>query len=481
MYEDTINNAQQQATAAWINFLNFERLRNMVEQLSQQDLNCEAAVKELAKLKEILSNPEHILGSAKTKHGEIAENLQVYIANAKRLIEGLKPQYTFDGVPRTDATDYIYEGINKQQKFYNGPKNTFEAIKKHLERYPDFLKNGGSYDIPKDQHKQILEILSKPSSQLSRSEQTLVNAVREWEEKQGVSFADKIHASDLEYSQAQMGNADKTVANAEKEIQEKHKDKKEEIRKANQAGFKEGLKVTAAAAAIEGGMQFLLAFYKKIKSGKKLVDFTEEDWKDIGISTVKGAGTGAIRGSGTYILTNTLFKNLGENSAPVANGYITAAIGIVNQANSYRKGEISDEDFLINSQVICFDAAVSVVGAAIGQAAIPIPILGAVIGSSVCNFMSGLGKEYLSKKEQELIAEHKREISSLVAKLEEDHQKLIKKLEAEYERFSSLADMAFDVDINIAFQGSIELARYVGVSDDKILKNKAEIDAYFLN
>ena len=50
MYEDAINNAQQQATAAWINFLNLERLRRMVEQLSQQDLNCEAAIKELAKI-----------------------------------------------------------------------------------------------------------------------------------------------------------------------------------------------------------------------------------------------------------------------------------------------------------------------------------------------------------------------------------------------------------------------------------------------
>ena len=66
MYEDTINNAQQQATAAWINFLNFERLRRMVEQLSHQDLNCEAAIKELAILKKFLCNPEHILGSAKT-------------------------------------------------------------------------------------------------------------------------------------------------------------------------------------------------------------------------------------------------------------------------------------------------------------------------------------------------------------------------------------------------------------------------------
>ena len=481
MYEDTLNNAQQQATVAWINFLNFERLRRMVEQLSQQDLNCEAAIKELVKLKAFLSNPEHILGSAKTKHGEIAENLQVYISNAKRLIEGLKPQHSFDGVPRTDQTDYIRDGVNIQQKFYNGTKRTFDAIKKHLERYPDFLKNGGSYDIPKDQYEQILEILDKPSSQLNRSEQTLLKAIREWEDKNGISFTDKVKGTDIDYSQAQMGNAGKTTADTEKEIQDKNKEQKEKIRKNNQANFQEGLKVTAISAAIEGGMQFLLAFYKKLRSGKKLTDFTEKDWKDIGIATAKGSGTGAIRGGGTYILTNTLFKNLGENAAPVANGYITASIGIINQANQFRKGEISDEDFIINSQVLCFDSAVSVIGAAIGQAAIPIPVLGAVIGSSICNFMSGLGKQYLSAKEHELIAQHKREIDQLIATLDADYQKLIKKLEEEYNRFSSLADMAFDVDINRAFYGSVKLAQYIGVKDDKILKSKADIDAYFLN
>lgn len=481
MYEDTINNAQQQATAAWINFLNFERLRKMVEQLSEQDLNCEAAIKELAKLKEFLSKPEHILGSMKTKHGEIAENLHVYIENAKRLVDGLKPQHTFDGISRTDQTDYMRNGINVQQKFYNGARNTFEAIKKHLEKYPGFMKDGGVYDMPRDQYQQIMDILNKPSSQLSRSEQNLVNAIREWEEKNGVSFSDKIKATDLNYSDAQMGNADKTVSNAEKDISSKNKEKKEEIRNGGKANLKEGIKVTAVAAAFEGGMQFLLAFYKKLKSGKKLENFTEDDWKDIGVSTAEGIGTGAIRGGGTYFLTNTLFKDLGKNAASVANGYITASIGIVNQANQFRKGELSEEDFLINSQVICFDAAVSVVGAVIGQTIIPIPMLGAVIGSSVCNFMSGLGKEYLSKKEQELIAQHKKEINQLIAKLDEKYQKLIKHLEAEYEKFSSLADMAFDVNINLAFQGSIKLARYVGVSDDKILKNKAEVDDYFLN
>ena len=47
--------------------------------------------------------------------------------------------------------------------------------------------------------------------------------------------------------------------------------------------------------------------------------------------------------------------------------------------------------------------------------------------------------------------------------------------------FESLVDIAFDEDVNIAFEGAIKLARSAGVKEEKILKTKADIDAYFLN
>jgi hypothetical protein len=48
------------------------------------------------------------------------------------------------------------------------------------------------------------------------------------------------------------------------------------------------------------------------------------------------------------------------------------------------------------------------------------------------------------------------------------------------ERFNSLREMAFDEDFNKAFEGSILLAREIGVEENKILKNKTQIDAFFL-
>lgn len=476
MRETVLKDAQQQAIAAWIDYLKFVRIKEMTETLAKQDINFENAMEELQKLRDFIGDPSHILGSNATKHGEIAENMQVYISNAKRIVEGLKGSYTFDGVGRTAPEDYLFDGSPVQQKFYNGAKQTIGAVKKHLDTYPDFIKSGGSYDIPKDQYKYIVELLKKPSSQLSRSEATLVKIIREWEEKNGVSFTDKIKSAIADYSEVQTVKAESTVNKAEKEIKDSDKKQRDDAFAKSKPSLEEGAAVTAAAAAIEGGLQFALAVRKKLKSGKKLTEFTEEDWKEIGITTAKGTGTGALRGAGTYALTN--FANM---SGTVANGYITSMIGMVSQASKYRKGEIDSEDFLINSQIVCLDASISVIGAAIGQFAIPIPILGAVIGSSVSNFMAGIAKDNLAKKEQELIDKYSKEIRKLTDKLSAEEKKVIDLLEKEYKKFNSLVDLAFDTNVNIALVGSIQLAEFIGVEDSKILKTKETIDCYFTN
>ena len=48
-------------------------------------------------------------------------------------------------------------------------------------------------------------------------------------------------------------------------------------------------------------------------------------------------------------------------------------------------------------------------------------------------------------------------------------------------KFKLLVDLAFDPDVNKAFDASIALARAEGVKQEKILKTKAEIDNYFLS
>lgn len=78
-----VKNTQEQAVAAWIDFRNVLRLQELAERLAKQDINFETAMAELRKLKIFVSDPSHILGSIKQKHGEIAEHVQVHFTNAE--------------------------------------------------------------------------------------------------------------------------------------------------------------------------------------------------------------------------------------------------------------------------------------------------------------------------------------------------------------------------------------------------------------
>ena len=52
-----------------------------------------------------------------------------------------------------------------------------------------------------------------------------------------------------------------------------------------------------------------------------------------------------------------------------------------------------------------------------------------------------------------------------------------------YHKLGRLQDYSFDLSINtrLRFEYSIELAEYIGVSDDEILHDLSEIDSYFLS
>ena len=112
-----LKSTQEQAVASWIDYLNQIRLNELISKLLEQDTNLAGALEELKKLKDFVASPEHILGSMKSKHGEIAEHVQVNIANARRIIDGLSIQHTCDGVGRTAPEDYLFNGIKVQSKY----------------------------------------------------------------------------------------------------------------------------------------------------------------------------------------------------------------------------------------------------------------------------------------------------------------------------------------------------------------------------
>ena len=475
-----IKSSQEQAVAAWINTLNQKRLEELVRKLNSQDVNLEKAINELAELKEFIGDPDNIIGNELTKHGEIAEHMQVNISNARRLIYGLEKEYSFEGITRTAPEDYLKNGQPVQAKFYNGLRQTFfgqHALEDHLNTYTDFVKNGGSYEIPKDQYEQLVDLLDRyknnPSA-LNRSEYQLAKRIDGFIKENNLQLGKDINPTVIDYKDVQQGKAHDTVKKNERNIKKADKKQRDKAYAESMPSLEEGLKTTAISAAIEGGVGFCLAISKKRKE-KAFFEFTEKDWIEIFGETSKNALKGGIRGGTVYALTNFT-----ATPANVASAYVTAAFGVTSQLRSLARGDISEEDFVINCEVICLDVSISAISSLAGSILIPIPVLGAVIGNVAGEFAYSLCKRYGHEQAQRIISQYHKEMATLEKELSDKYLGYIIEIQASLKRFTDLERMAFDIDINIAFTGSVKLSTYVGVNPKRILKNKQEIDNYFI-
>ena len=109
----------------------------------------------------------------------------------------------------------------------------------------------------------------------------------------------------------------------------------------------------------------------------------------------------------------------------------TASFGIAEQAHLLRTGKITEEQFIMNSEILCLDTSVSALSSFIGQSVIPIPVLGAVLGNTVGTFLYQAAKDNLSRKEQKLIEEYLRYLHELDVELDKKYRKYIHDLNEE--------------------------------------------------
>ncbi len=136
---------------------------------------------------------------------------------------------------------------------------------------------------------------------------------------------------------------------------------------------------------------------------------------------------------------------------------------------------------MINCETVCLDVTVSAISSAAGQVIIPIPVLGAVIGNIAGEFVYELCKKQEDLKSQEIIKGYYAEMARLNQQLDVQLKNVIAEIQKAFERFQDLEKLAFDENINIAFQNSVYLAVEAGVEENKILKTQKDIDDYFLN
>ncbi len=473
----TVAIVKDQFLGSIVDTVNLQRKTAEVEALLRQDQNFVKALFEVNKVRDFVGKPENILGSVNTKHGEIAEQVEVGISNARSYVTGGEQVATFEGVGRLAPEDYIFNGVDVQSKFYNGINNTLDkGVLGHLDKYQDFTSDGAFYHIPKDQFAIIEKILKgEHVEDLNRQTLAAIKAnAAEIEQRTGQNFFDVVKPGTSKYAEVQQGAVHKTLDTHEQEISSKNEEIKTDINEAHQASLAEGLKATGIASVVGGTLSLGMGLYAHYKNGKNPFkgELNKEEWQALGIDTAKGAVLGGVTGAAVYGLTN--YASL---SAPFAAAVVSATKGLASLQRDYQQGNISLDEFTSMGLVLCSESAIVGLATAVGQMLIPIPVLGAVIGSLAGQLVLSL----LGEDSGKTITAIKKEMDSFVVDLNDTYLQVVETIKLEFKRLGDLTIVAFDFDLNISLlDRSVELAQAYGLADDMILKNTAEIDDYFL-
>lgn len=467
---------KDQLSGTVIDNINDTRIADEALKLNTQDLNFLRANGELNKVIEFIKCPEKILGCDATKHGEIAEQVEVGVRRANQALNNETMTATFDGVGRTAPEDYIIDGIAVQSKFLNGTNNNLSAVLDHMDKYSEFGRDGSYYHIPKDEYQIIEKIINGES--VDGLNQKTINAIQDKvakiEEETGKSFTEVVKPGVSDYAEVQQGKVSETLDKHKEEISEENKEIKEKISQEHEASLAEGFKAAAVAGAVGAAVSLTTSLYKKSKEGKKFYkgDFTAQDWKEVGISTSQGGAIGAISGGAIYGLTN--YASL---SAPFAGAVVSAAKGIGSLINDLNEGEISKDEFTELGMVICSEAAIVGFATAAGQAAIPIPVLGAVIGSIAGSMLAN----FLGDKNKKTAYMIRKEMNEYIQQLDNTYKKLVSQILAEFEKLGELTKAAFDIQNNYRLvEASLELAKAYGVKESKMIRTSEDLDAFIL-
>lgn len=480
---DTVKSSQEQAVASWINYLNQVRLDRLMKALSSEQENLDSAMTTIRETLDTISkdivNNGLGRGGERGMHGFIAEVAECGIGNARSQIEG--NQKIYEWINDNGPEDLRRGATLIQQKFVNANNHlSLQAVTEHLRHYPDFIEKGGVYQIPEDHYDKIKWLLSLSEEEANKiPTSTGEFSLKQWREvheffAKGDVPLESLEPSALKYSEVQKGTYEQTLAQEKENLQNRNQERRDQAYNESKPSLEEGAKATAVAALVEGGMALCLDIVKKRREGKKLKDFDGDDWKEIAGDTGAGLLKGGVRGSSIYLLTNYT-----ATPAAVASGIVTASFGIAEQAHLYRTGELNETEFLTNSEILCLDAAVSALSSFAGQVLIPVPVLGAVIGNAVGTMLYQISKDSLSKKEQQLIEEYIESINRLDAELEDQYQNFLAELSRDVAVFMEILDRAFAPDIRLAFAGSVQLAKKMGVPAEEILDSKEKIISYF--
>lgn len=386
-FDESVESAECQVSAAWIIWLRDLRVSRLLDEMRAIDLREANALNELETLtRSVEALIQSNRGGDKGIHGFIGERAQVYIKNAWALIKGsVKVSVLIDD---NGVSDYLEFGVEIQQKACcAGGKLGLDHVLRHKDCYPFFP---GKYQIPKDFFEKYARLAGLSPEQAGRLRH---EDLKIWIEIQKVKKAGiVIEPMECTYDEIQRNTIFDTIRRKESEIRQDADQQVQEATVRNRPTLKEGLKVTGASAAIEGTLSGVSEILNKRFAGKTLVMYTSNDFKDVGIAALKGTGKGAVRGAAVYAATN--FTKI---PAQVAGAAVTVAFDGAAAVKKYADGKITGTECAVEIGKSVLVASAGALGAKLGGKLIPIPVVGEVVGGFVFSLAANCGCKWIRR------------------------------------------------------------------------------------
>ncbi|MDE0420741.1 MAG: hypothetical protein OXK76_07625 [Gammaproteobacteria bacterium] len=469
-----------QTSASWAGHDATIRGEALAGALQNQDRALGEAMVEMQRVRDFIGSPQHILGNANTKHGEIAEQVHVGVRRATDALNQRPPSAAIDEVPRTGPVDYVDGGLDIQSKYYNGLRNTLEGVASHAEEYETFAAGEGRYHIPRDQFEQLRELgeTGTVEGQSQGRIEQLKAQIESLERTTGRPIEDLVEPGEGSYDEVQQGAVHKTVDAEERQLKREDEQLRDQARQEHGPSLAGSLEAAAVGAAVGAGVTLAGALWAKHREGKSPFredGFSTEDWKDIGLNVATAAGTGAVAGFSVYWLTNST-----DLAAPFAGSLVSGLMGIGALLKEHQQGDISDEEFADLSVIVAAEAAVVGIAAVAGQTLIPVPLLGALIGSVAGKLVASAVKDGLGEAEEDLIGRLRKFETAAIQRLDEALEGMLVELDALFGRLEDLARLAFDEGINaeLRLAASVRFAEALDVRRDRIIRSRDDLDVF---
>ena len=356
--------------------------------------------KSLGRIARSKVHPDFQKQNLKQQEGFAAEVKEVARRRAEQAIAGKKPTAMrtddipghvndplFDITEKVDAAGNPVPGASAQMKFVgNNPKAAVNALMG--KGYEKYLDSGGKMLVPSDHYDGMQEELSKRAASLERQISRL--------KANGKTAQAEAKQAQLEKCRKWQKTIEKSKVSNKEAMEARLHPKLSTAKDAVKVAHRAGVEQAKMGAAVGGGVSLVRNFWA-VCQGEKEVG---EAMKDVGIDTAEAAAASYAAGAGGALVKGGLqnagkgvLRGLSKTNLPA---YL--AVGTLECGKTlyrFARGQIDGGECLEELGQKGYTMVNSALFAAIGQAAIPIPVVGALAGSLIGSVLGTLSYNIL--------------------------------------------------------------------------------------